>query len=379
MKRLAIISTHPIQYNAPLFREIALCKDFELLVFYTFEFEDEYFDIEFGRTIKWDLPLLEGYNYNFISNGGNRKRDFWNVNNKSIIKDVEEFKPDFILVYGWNYLSHLRVMFYFSNKVKILFRGDSNLLNEKFGIKSTFKKYFLKWVFSKIDHAFAVGSYSRDYFLNYGLTDREVKIVPHAIENERFVVHFGNDHQKADSLRLGLGINKTDKVLLYCGKLVKRKNVELLIRAFKISQVRNLHLLIVGEGDKLNVALKIANNDSKIHFIPFQNQSEIPLLYYICDAVCLPSTIETWGLVVNEGFAAGRPAIVSSKVGCSIDLVKDGITGYIFQNNNIADLSNKINLMFSDENNLITMKSNVLKQASKNNYQVLIEALREIS
>ena len=68
--KLAIVSTHPIQYNAPFFRRLAQEPEIDLHVFYTWEqaASGPKFDPGFVRAVEWDIPLLEGYEYNFVKN-----------------------------------------------------------------------------------------------------------------------------------------------------------------------------------------------------------------------------------------------------------------------------------------------------------------------
>lgn len=68
--KLAIISSHPIQYNAPLFKLLTQRGNLSVKVFYTWgkqSIEPKY-DPGFGKTIQWDIPLLDGYNYEFLEN-----------------------------------------------------------------------------------------------------------------------------------------------------------------------------------------------------------------------------------------------------------------------------------------------------------------------
>jgi glycosyltransferase involved in cell wall biosynthesis len=67
-----------------------------------------------------------------------------------------------------------------------------------------------------------------------------------------------------------------------------------------------------------------------VHFAGFKNQTELPAVYAAADCFVLPSTIETWGLVVNEAMASGLPAIVTEACGCAPDLVANGETGYVY-------------------------------------------------
>jgi glycosyltransferase involved in cell wall biosynthesis len=101
-------------------------------------------------------------------------------------------------------------------------------------------------------------------------------------------------------------------------------------------------LLFVGNGI-LEEQLKSKTKGSKnVHFIAFQNQSQMPAIYQACDLFCLPSLSETWGLAVNEAMAAGKAVLVSTQVGCAIDLVKPTVNGEIFKSANLDDLTQKL-------------------------------------
>ncbi|HLZ89181.1 MAG TPA: hypothetical protein VKQ52_18120, partial [Puia sp.] len=98
--RLAIVSTHPIQYNAPWFRELA--SKIELMVFYTWSQSKEgaKYDPGFGRVITWDIPLLEGYPYTFVENISPEPgtHHFRGIVNPSLNETIGEWQPDAILI-----------------------------------------------------------------------------------------------------------------------------------------------------------------------------------------------------------------------------------------------------------------------------------------
>ena len=105
--KLLIISSHPIQYNAPLFKLIAERNHINLKVFYTWSQSQkgELHDPGFAITRAWDIPLLEGYEYEFIDNtskdpGSNH---FWGIINPDIIDKIKKYNPDAIMVYGWSF------------------------------------------------------------------------------------------------------------------------------------------------------------------------------------------------------------------------------------------------------------------------------------
>jgi glycosyltransferase involved in cell wall biosynthesis len=87
-----------------------------------------------------------------------------------------------------------------------------------------------------------------------------------------------------------------------------------------------------------NCALNTANCGHRVLFVPFQNQSAMPVVYRLGDALVLPSGYgETWGLAVNEAQACGRPSLVSDCVGCARDIIRERENGMIFRTDDWDD------------------------------------------
>ena len=189
MKKLAIITTHPIQYNAPLFKLISDREKIKIKVFYTWEQSNEkVYDEKFGREIKWDIPLLEGYEYIFVKNTAKNQGSghFRGVINPTLIKEIKNWQADAVLVFGWNHHSHYKVMRYFKGKIPVYFRGDSTLLDEKLGLKTVLRRFWLKFVYRYIDYALYVGTNNKQYYLKHGIKKKQLVFEPHAIDNELF-------------------------------------------------------------------------------------------------------------------------------------------------------------------------------------------------
>ncbi|MGB8193511.1 MAG: glycosyltransferase family 4 protein [Chitinophagaceae bacterium] len=348
--KLAVIITHPIQYYAPLFKLLTARGKIQLKVFYTWERGAEKFDVGFGKAFDWDIPLLEGYDYSFVSNKGNLKKGFFDVKNPDLIRELTDWDPQAILVYGWNYLSHLRVMRYFQRKAIMLFRGDSTLLDEQQGMKKKLRSIFLKWIYKPVNKALYVGTNNKVYFLAYGLKEKELFFAPHSVDNDRFLNE--NDEQRAYGQQLlqSLGVPQHAKKILFTGKLQPKKNPVLLLQAFLQLNLADTHLIFVGDGEQETELKNMAASHANIHFLPFQNQSMMPTIYRLGDVFCLPSQGpgETWGLGINEAMACGKAIVASDKVGGAIDLVKDGVNGYVFESGNVQQLAEKLKLALND-------------------------------
>lgn len=331
--RLAIVTTHPVQYNAPWFRLLGEQSGVELRVFYTWHAGTQAVqDPGFGRAIAWDLPLTEGYNFELTPPSSKvERRTFWNMDSPELVSRIKDFRPEAVLVFGWNFRSHARVMRYFHRRIPVLFRGDSTLLDQRSGFRDVARQTVLRNVYGSVDFALSVGTRNTEYFRHYGLKSEQIVLVPHAIDNARFSADEARAVEAAAALRIRAGFNEGDTVLLFAGKFEAKKCPDRLVRAFQaVSEDRtDLRLLLVGNGPLEDALKSAAENDPRIAFMPFQNQLEMPFVYRAGDVTVLPSAYnETWGLCLNESMASGRPIVASRRAGASRDLIVEQVTGF---------------------------------------------------
>jgi glycosyltransferase involved in cell wall biosynthesis len=342
--RLAIVSTHPIQYYAPLFKALAGSSAVHPRVFYTWSqtADSQVPDKDFGRVIKWDIPLLEGYDSEFVPNVARRPGTdhFWGLDNPQLTRSIERWAADAVLVFGWNSASHLDVLRHFKGKIPVFFRGDSTLLDRSSRLRTAARRLFLTWVYRHIDVAIAVGSNNRDYYRWCGVPEERIALAPHAIDTERFAGSAGQDEARAAEWRRQLGIPEAARTLLFAGKFLAKKQPLLLLEAF-LQSAADAHLIFVGNGAQEADLRARAADRAQVHFLPFQNQQAMPSVYRLGDLFVLPSRGpgETWGLALNEAMSCGRPVIASDRVGGARDLVEPGITGWLFQSENRAQLA----------------------------------------
>lgn len=361
MKKLAIITTHPIQYHAPLFALLSKRQKVTVKIFYTWsQVENKVkYDPGFDRSVDWDIPMLEGYEYTFVKNIAKEpgSHHFKGINNPALIKAIDEWEADAILVFGWKFKSHLKVLRYFKGKKTLLFRGDSTLLDDAgvFSFKKKIRRILLKWVYTHVDFALYTGKANRSYFQAAGLKEHQLIFAPHSVDNDRF-------EKGTDNLRDKLNIPRDATVFLFCGKLEDKKNPVVLLRSLIDLNNVAYHLIFVGEGKlekELKETVKTLRRDIQdtIHFVGFQNQSVMPSVYSSADVFVLPSKGpgETWGLSVNEAMASGLPIIVSNMCGSSIDLVKSGINGFVFKSESQFELTACMQKIVADKDGIKKM------------------------
>jgi glycosyltransferase involved in cell wall biosynthesis len=344
-RKLAIVNTHPIQYYSPVFRALAASGEIDLRVFYTWSqaAANSLFDSGFGTEVKWDIPLLDGYQYQFVPNLAKRPGldHFGGLHTPTLAQEIEAWRPDAILVYTWNSRSHLQVLRHFKGRIPVLFRGDSTLLDKRARWRALMRRIFLTWVYSHVDVAVAVGRNNRDYFLWCGLPLERIALAPHSVDTVRFAADSERHGRRTAQWRQELGIAPGDIVILFAGKLQHQKNLELLLDAFAAVSDRS-HLVLVGNGELESQLKNKANKLKNAHFIPFQNQSVMPAVYRLGDVFILPSRSETWGLALNEAMACGRAVIASTQVGAACDLIRPGENGWIFESDDRHALENAL-------------------------------------
>lgn len=344
--RLAVVSTHPIQYHAPWFRELAAHPDLRLHVYYCHEATpQEQARAGFGVAFDWDVPLLEGYPYTFLRNvakpaGHGRFSGFDTPDIGNIIRGREY---DAILVNGWNYKSAWQAIWAaWRSGVKVLVRGDSHLRSPRNLLLKLTKILAYRRFIPRFDACLAVGQWSREYFLYYGARPQRVFFVPHAVDNQRIAAECRRLDPTRGELRKQWGLDEKAIVFVFSGKFTAKKRPLDFVLAIDQAARKGVAVqgLMVGDGPlRPRCEEFVRAHDTPIRFTGFLNQSQIVSSYVASDVLVLPSDgRETWGLVVNEAMACGRPCIVSNKVGSGPDLVLQEKTGVVYPLGNIPIL-----------------------------------------
>jgi glycosyltransferase involved in cell wall biosynthesis len=345
--RLAILTSHPIQYYAPLFRELALRTD--LHVFFAHKATPaQQARAGFDTAFEWDIDLTSGYAYSYLKNiarspGGSH---FWGCDTPEIGAELAKLGPfDVLLTLGWHLKSFLQGIWAAKRLgIPVMVRGDSHLETPRGVIKRTAKNAVYPSFLRRFDAALYVGKHSRAYYEYYRYPAERLFFSPHCVDTLWFA-------QRATckaglSLRASLGIDAQEKVALFAGKLVPFKRPLDVIEACAMLGDWGVpvHLLVAGSGEMEGaMRQRAAALGVSLHLLGFQNQTAMPAAYAAVDALILPSTArETWGLVCNEALACGTPIVVSDACGCAPDLAGDGAPGRVFPLADIRSLADTV-------------------------------------
>lgn len=330
--RLAALISHPIQYFAPLYRELACRPEIALTVLYCTRGNlAGAFDSGFGRAIQWDTPLLDGYSSRFIENISLRPdpQRFWGVVNPAVIGVLRRGNFDALWLHGYYGVSHwLAIATARSLHLPILLRTETTK-SEKQGAAYLIKAALMR----SIAGALYIGSRNRASYEAFGVAAQRMYFAPYSVDNRFFLRQAELFQGQRLQLRQRFGIVGEGPCILFAGKLIAKKQPQALLQAFQAVRAKHAcTLLFAGEGE-LRPVLEAQVRDGKIpdvHFAGFLNQTEIGAAYACADIFVLPSLYaETWGLVVNEAMNFALPVIVSDAVGCADDLVRQRENGFV--------------------------------------------------
>jgi glycosyltransferase involved in cell wall biosynthesis len=347
---LAVVQTHPVPYHAPVFRVLHQRFDVPVQVVYASDFSvTGYRDAQFGVQVAWDTDLLAGYPSMFLSrvaDGG--ARSFEEVTSRRVGAVLARLRPSAVLVCGYSPHFH-RVAFLraWSSGWPVLFRGETTDAEPPGRARTAARRFFLRTLYSRCARLLYIGERSRRHFEQLGCASDRLVFSPYCIDTAPFQADEAARARLRPACRKALGVNADDLLVLFSGKLTTHKRPDLLVQALRRLQPstpRRLVLLVVGEGEQrgaLEAAARTAP-EVPLTFAGFKNQSELSPYYHAADLLVLPSSSETWGIVVHEALCHGLPCVVSDAVGCGADLIKPGRTGEVFEVGSVGALEDAI-------------------------------------
>ena len=362
LDKIVFLNTHPIQYFAPMYQEMARTAAFDFEVWYcTRHGLNDEVDKQFGRAIQWDIPVTEGYPYRFLKNYAPSPSIYtrWGILNLGIFKDILRLpRRSAVVVFGWNNPTYLAaVLFCRLTGRQAFIRCENPFKKEKNrrGLAGVLQRKMLQYLlFPLVSRFLFIGEQNRRFYRHYGVGDSRLTFAPYAVDNDRFRRQADLLAGQKTGLQEELGLPAGKKVILFTGKFIPVKRPLDLIEAFRrIAGATEAILVMVGDGalkDDIQARIREYGLSGRVILPGFVNQTEIPRYYAVADVLVLCSTSETWGLSVNEAMNFNLPVVVSDMVGCSDDLVRDGENGFVFPVGDVEALAEKLQQTLENEN-----------------------------
>jgi glycosyltransferase involved in cell wall biosynthesis len=326
---LGIFDSHPVQYRAPVYRELERLVPGSFHVFYSTDISIRgHQDQGFGKKIAWDESLLVGYASTILSSErGEPLKGFRSLSGRGV---AQIFRGRFLSAV-------LQTQYLYSYDFEVLWQARSHGIpvwirqetqDEAFSrnpLKSVLRSIFFRALYSQIDFAFPIGVLNMEHMIRHGMRTQQMSEAHYCTPDRFGKLSEVELMEMRSSCRSEIGISDDSIVIGFFGKLIPKKNPDLLLQAvlrLPIAQRSRIVLLIIGsgfmEGELRRQAEDLELNGVSIRFAGFVNQSEIAPYYAATDVMVLPSRRagETWGLVVNEALQAGCSVVMSDAVGC---------------------------------------------------------------
>lgn len=331
--RVFFFESHPVQYKAPVYQALQkiLPDGFEVIYASDFSVRGGNVDREFGKEVKWDTPLLEGYRYRVLGNEKGQPATLsGSLTGRGIFSLLRRERPRAVVLthfyYRFDQAAYLSAL---ALGIPILIRQetqDDMFAEGRSAVKARLRSLFYRLMYSQARHAFCFGALNYEHLVRHGVAQSKISFARFSVPN---ALSGWSDQQlqtTRDAMRTTLGVLPAQTVVAFFGKFIPKKNPDLIFEALgrlSESDRKNIFLLFVGAGElqdslREQAAAALRAWGVPTHFAGFVNQTRLPPYYLAADIMVLPSRRmgEAWGLVVNEALQAGCAVVVTDAVGC---------------------------------------------------------------
>lgn len=362
--RVLAVATHPVQYMSPIFQRMAAHPGFDLHVAYcSLRGAEAAHDPEFGTTIQWDVPLLEGYSWTHVPNRGSGRETFFGLRNPGVGKLIREGKYDAVLCF----VGYVRATFWIAylaaqmSGSAFLFGTDASSIAPRDGArwKPQIKRVAWPLLFRLADQVIVPSSATAVMMRELGIPDERISLTPFVVDTNWWI----EQTRRCDRsiTRVEWGVGEQDLAVLFCAKLQDWKRPLDLLRAFAKAGVPEATLVFAGEGplrariESEAAALGVA---PRVRMLGFINQSKLPAVYSAADLFVLPSGYDPCPVVVCEAMVCGLPVLLSDEIRGRFDLVWPGATGDIYKCGDVEALAGKLRNLLGNRERLASLERN---------------------
>jgi glycosyltransferase involved in cell wall biosynthesis len=343
--RLAIVTSHAIQYRAPLFRRLAAEPWLDLEVLYCHDYGIRPQPSGWGvRDFKWDGDLESGYRHRLLRNLSPRPQvsTFTGEINPELAAILFGRRFDAVLLEGWHTITALAgIVLGNVAPTPVILQCEATLATRpRSPLRGLLKPFAMRALLRAPAAFLAIGTKNRELYRHHGVPDERIFSFPYTVDVAHFVAEAERFAGERARLRSALGFRENDTVFLFVGQAIPRKDPLGLLAAFRELRARrdDVGLVVVGSGPQLERLRAEAASIPGARVEGFKNQGELPPYYTLADVFVLPSLEETWGLVVNEAMCFGLPVITTPAMGATHDLVEGRSTGLVVSPRNTAEL-----------------------------------------
>ncbi|MGE0132668.1 MAG: glycosyltransferase family 4 protein [Blastocatellales bacterium] len=353
MRRVLLLNNVPAPYFDPLFEKIGEESGWRLTVCYS---------SDWNKDVGWCEKALTGSSSHrtIILDRQSPALKSWLGASfaaaAALLKALLIEKPDYLLCYGYTLAPQMTALLWaMATGTGFAVIGDANYKTDAAtGAKRLAKRFWLRVVTKRAAALIAVGKASRMFWESYGARPEQLFEARFAVDNDFFARASAARREDARRWRERAGLSGK-VVFLYVGRLIKRKNVDLIIRAAERANDDRIAVLIAGDGEERASLEALANGSPAVIFVGGVAPDDLPLYYAAADALILPAEQEPWGLVINEAMACGLAVIAHGDCGAAVDLVGPDV-GVSLETFSVDELSEAMRLMSGDDERRLAMR-----------------------
>src|SRR6202040_4093863 len=248
--RLGIVTSHPIQYQAPLFRELAKQVDMHVYFAHRASASDQA-EAGFGVGFDWDTDLTGGYLHTFLHNVSTRPGIVWfgGCDSPDVGRTLAADRPDVIIVFGWHFKTYLQA----ARAARALgipemVRTDSHLYAPRNLAKRVVKSIVFPLFLRQFDAFLPTGTRAAAYLRHYRVPETCIRTVPCCIDVEAFRSGAKEARSRRERIRAEWGARSDELVILFVGKLIGLKRIGDLLEAagMLVRSRRAIRVMILG-------------------------------------------------------------------------------------------------------------------------------------
>lgn len=252
---------------------------------------------------------------------------------------------DAIVVCGYSTPTAMLAIFWMKlHRIPFWMEVDGGLIRESSGVRYQYKKLLI----SAAQYWLGTGNGTTEYLVHYGAKRERVFVYPFTSLYERDILPRVMSLQEKKTLRAALGM-KEEKILVYVGRFTREKGMDDLLQAAVELEPGIGVYFIGGEGSQAHLDFCRERDLKHVHFVGFKQKDALLEYYKAADAMVLPTHSDVWGLVVNEAMANGLPVITTDQCVAGMELIEDGVNGYIVPVQDHARLVEKIHALLSGD------------------------------
>lgn len=336
--RLLILVSHPIQYYAPLYRELTARGNIDLHVVYLSNAGAvAHMDEGFQQSVSWDIPLLEGYAHTVLRAGKDVTRcGFWQRHDARLSEVLRGFSPEWVLLYGYaSRMNWAALGWAKRHGVKVAYASDSNINSPTTCWRGLMKRVVVTTFFRGVDAFLSTSESNLAYLDRFGVAHKCVHRLPFAIDAGRFARNAPPPgHERPFDF-------------VWAGKFIQRKRPQDFVQALAkvaVALHRPVRACIVGDGPMRTEVEAMARNlppACKVEFTGFVNQQAMPSVLQQAVVFVFTSDNEPYGLAATEAAAAGLALIVAEGIGCvgHTVLARPGVNAMVYPPGDVDSLA----------------------------------------